>query len=303
MAFGDRLGDTHPLPLVVALALHTLSLIVRARVWRSILRSAFPARSITTAGTFWAYAAGVGANAIAPFRSGDLVRIYAIRRMLPGVSVATIVSTLLAETMFGLVIVIGLAGWALSSGGVPPLVSLPDAKAFEFGFYARHPLLIAAALLIFIALGLVGLRIAEHRVRALSQQVADGFRVIRPPSAFIKTVALPQLADWALRAATAYALLSAFGINASLHAAVLVLVVDSVATALPFTPGGAGAQQALLAFALSGLANQPQILAFSIGQQAAITLANIVLGVVALLRVFGHVRIRRLRHEAAAPPA
>ena len=297
-AFGDRLGDTHPLPLVAALVFHTVSLMVRARVWRGILRSAFPGRPLSVAGAFWAYAAGVGANALAPMRGGDVVRIYAVRRLLPGASVATIVATLLAESIFGLVVVVALAAWAVSSGGLPPLVQLPDAKAFEFSFYAAHPVLVAAAAVALVAAGLVALRLAEHRVRALSAHIADGFRVVHPPRRFVRVVALPQLLDWVLRAATAYALLAAFGIHASVRAAILVLVVDSVATAIPFTPGGAGAQQALLAFALGATASQSQILAFSVGNQAVITIANLVLGIVALLRVFGHLDLGRLRREA-----
>jgi uncharacterized membrane protein YbhN (UPF0104 family) len=299
VAFGDRLGDTHPLPLVAALAFHTLSLIVRARVWRGILRSAFPGRALGAADAFWAYAAGVGANALAPMRGGDVVRVYAVRRLIPGASVATIVATLLAESIFGLVVVAALAAWAVSSGGLPPLVQLPDAKAFEFSYYAAHPVLVAAAALALIVAGLVLLRLAERRARELSAHIAAGFRVIRPARRFLRIVAAPQVVDWIIRGATAYSLLAAFGIHASVRAAILVLVVDSVATAIPFTPGGAGAQQALLAFALGATASQSQILAFSVGNQAVITLANIALGIVALVRVFGHLDLRRLRREAA----
>src|SRR5436190_16787309 len=89
-AFGDRLGDTRLLPLAIALLLHLLSLLVRSGVWCGILRAAFPERRVALLPTVWAYLAGVGANAIAPLRSGDLVRIYAIRRELHGASVATI---------------------------------------------------------------------------------------------------------------------------------------------------------------------------------------------------------------------
>jgi uncharacterized membrane protein YbhN (UPF0104 family) len=293
-ALGDRLGDTRPLPLVIALSLHTISLAVRARVWRNILRSAFPGRAISTSGAFWAYVAGVGANAIAPIRGGDIVRIHAARRLIPGASIATIVSTLVAEMVFGLFVVIALGVWAVSSGGLPPLVQLHDAKAFEFSFYADHARLVLVATLALAVVGVVALRAAEHRVRALSRHVAAGFRVLRTPTMFIRVVALPQSADWVLRAATAYAMLTAFHVQASVHTALLVLVVDSVATAIPFTPGGGGAQQALLAFALGGSASQGQILAFSVGQQAAITFANIILGILALLKIFGHMRTRRL---------
>ena len=292
-ALGDRLGDTRPLPLAIALALHTLSLAVRARVWRNILRSAFPGRAVSTSGVFWAYLAGVGANAIAPIRGGDIVRIQAARRLIPGASIATVVSTLVAETIFGLVVIVGLGMWAVWSGGLPPLVHLHDAKAFEFSFYADHAWPVLLAALALVAMIAVVLRAAAGRARELTRHVAAGFRVLRTPTTFIRVVALPQSADWVLRGATAYAMLTAFNIHPSVHATVLVLVVDSVATAIPFTPGGGGAQQALLAFALAGMASQGKILAFSLGQQAVITAANIVLGIVALLKIFGHVRTRR----------
>lgn len=299
-AFGDRLGDIHLLPLVLALVLHTTSLGVRSRVWRDILRFAFPGRVVRTGDAFWTYLAGVGASTIAPLRSGDVVRVYAARRLIPGASVATIISTLVAETVFGLFVVVGLVTWAVASGGLPPLVKLPDARAFEFSFYSNHLWLVIGATIVLAVLGAIGLRLAEHRVRSLSRQLADGFRILESPTAFARRVALPQLVDWVLRTATAFAMLAAFGISPSVRSAVLVLVVDSVSTAIPFTPGGAGTQQALLAFALAGTASQGQILAFSVGQQLVITVANIVLGIIALLRVFGHFRIGRLHREAAS---
>ena len=181
-AFGDRLGDIHLLPSVLALVLHTASLGVRARVWRDILRYAFPSRVISTAGTFWAYVAGVGASTIAPLRSGDVVRVYAARRLVPGASIATIISTLIAETVFGLFVVVALATWAVSSGGLPPLVKLPDARAFEFSFYANHVWLVVGATIVLASLGAFALRLAEHRVRSLSRQLADGFRVLESPA-------------------------------------------------------------------------------------------------------------------------
>ena len=53
----------------LALVLHTASLGVRARVWRDILRFAFPSRVVSTGDAFWAYLAGVGASTIAPLRA------------------------------------------------------------------------------------------------------------------------------------------------------------------------------------------------------------------------------------------
>ena len=300
-AFLDHLGDTRLLPLLIGLGLHSISLAVRARVWRNILRSAFPGRRVATGASFWAYMAGIGANAIAPFRGGDVVRVYAARRLLPGASVATIISTLVAETLFGLVVVAGLATWAITSGGLPPMMKLPDAKAFEFSFYARHLWLVVGTEVLLGILAVVALRLAQRRVRALSRHIAAGFRVLNPPRAFLHVVALPQLVDWLLRGATAYAMLDAFGVHPTVRSAVLVLVIDSIATAVPIAPGGVGTQQALLAFVLAGTASQSQIFAYSVGQQAVITVANVAVGVVAMLRIFGSARVRNLHRTAQSP--
>ena len=115
-AYGDHFGDTRLLPLAIALVLHLFSLLIRSGVWCGILRAAFPDREVKLRPTVWAYLAGAGANAIAPLRGGDLVRISAIRRHLPGASLATIISTLVAETVFGVVMVVAMATATVSLG-------------------------------------------------------------------------------------------------------------------------------------------------------------------------------------------
>ena len=57
---------------------------------------------------------------------------------------------------------------------------------------------------------------------------------------------------------------------------------------LPFTPGGAGTQQAILVFALSGAAASSTILAFSFGQQLVITIVNVAIGFGAILLMLGN---------------
>ena len=161
-------------------------------------------------------------------------------------------------------------------GWLPPIVHLPDARAFEFSFYARHAGLVA------IALGVARRRV--HRSAPSGRcticagsgtRVTAGLRILRSPGRFARVVAAPQLVDWALRVGVAYAMLAAFGIPPALRYAVLVVVIDSVSTALPVTPGGVGAQQGLLVFALAGVATSGQVLAFSIGVQAVIVAFNI----------------------------
>ena len=300
-AYGDRFGDTHLLPLAIALLLHLASLMVRAGVWRGILAAAFPDRRVGMRSAAWSYLAGVGANVVAPFRGGDVVRIVAIRRELGGdASVTTIVSTLVAETAFGAVVIAAMVAATVGLGWLPPIVHLPDAKAFEFSFYARHWLLVAIALA-GVALAVVAsAEWAARHLRGFWQRATAGLRILRSPGRFARVVAGPQLVDWVLRVGTAYALLAAFGIPTAVRYAVLAVVIDSVSTALPFTPGGVGAQQGLLVFGLGGAASSGQVMAYSIGAQAVILAFNVVLGMVALFVLFGHVRFHALHREASA---
>ena len=140
-----------------------------------------------------------------------------------------------------------------------------------------------------------------HHVIGFWRRVVQGLWILRTPSRFIRVVAAPQLIDWALRICVAYALLAAFGIPAAIRYAVLVVVIDSISTALPFTPGGVGAQQGLLVLGLAGVAGSGQLMAYSIGAQAVIVTFNFVLGVIAVFMLFGHVRISAVRRAAHAP--
>lgn len=297
-AYSDHFGDTRLLPLAIALGLHLLSLLIRSGVWCGILRAAFPEREVKLRPTVWAYLAGAGANAVAPLRGGDLVRISAIRRHLPGASLATIISTLVAETVFGVVMVVAMATATVSLGWLPPLVQLPNGQAFEFSFYARNATSVALALGLLALVTVLLAKWAAHHLLGVWRRLAQGLRILRSPGRFARVVALPQLVDWTLRVGTAYALLAAFGLPTAVRYALLVVVVDSVSTALPFTPGGIGAQQGLLVFALGGAATSSQVLAFSIGAQAVILAFNVVLGLIAVFALFGHVRVGSLHHDA-----
>ena len=91
----------------------------------------------------------------------------------------------------------------------------------------------------------------------------------------------------------------AFRIPAAFTTALVVLVVGSLATMLPITPGGAGAQQALLVLVLGHAASTSRILAYSVGAQLSTTLLNAMAGAIALLATFGTLRLHAVRRRAA----
>ena len=81
-------------------------------------------------------------------------------------------------------------------------------------------------------------------------------------------------------------LLEAFNVGGSVRNVLLVLGVNAVAALVPFTPGGAGVQQALLAKVFSGTAAGATVAAYSVGQQIAIAALTFGIGFLALIQIF-----------------
>jgi glycosyltransferase 2 family protein len=73
----------------------------------------------------------------------------------------------------------------------------------------------------------------------------------------------------------------------------LVMSVQTISTLLPLTPGGAGAQQALLVATLEG-PGPIAVLTYSVGQQIAVAAWTVVLGAIALIVIFRTTDWRRL---------
>jgi hypothetical protein len=62
--------------------------------------------------------------------------------------------------------------------------------------------------------------------------------------------------------------------------------VNAVAALVPFTPGGAGVQQALLAKVFAGTAAGATVAAYSVGQQIAIAATTFGIGFAAIFYIF-----------------
>ena len=120
--------------LLLAVLFTVLNLLLRASAWRNILIAARPGERFRWRTVTGAYLAGVGVNAVVPARGGDLVKLYLVHRSVPKTPYATIVSTLLAETLFDMVIGPLLLLWAFSRGLIPGAPALSSGKlgAFEW---------------------------------------------------------------------------------------------------------------------------------------------------------------------------
>jgi glycosyltransferase 2 family protein len=294
--FGDDLAAVKWQYLAIALALHLLKLVFRAVAWRTILRASYPDQRVGFWPAFGAYAAGVGINSVAPARGGDVVKLYLIKHRIPDSSYATLTPTLLVETLADFVIATALIVWALAIGALPAHEVYSRLPSVDWGFFIRHREETTAALFILAAIGLFAFFHFAQRGSELRQRVARGFAVLHQPRRFAFGVVLPQLGSWVLRIASMYYFLLAFGVNATVHNALLAQVVDSLATLFPATPGGAGTKQGLIVFLFAGEAvDKSLLLAFSVGMNVALVVFNLIVGLTALFLMARTLRWKRIK--------
>jgi hypothetical protein len=143
------------------------------------------------------------------------------------------------------------------------------------------PLPIVAAAVVVTAVG-IALWLRPRRARSLLAHLAQGAAILRTPGRYLHSVLPLQLGAWACRVGVAFLVLAAFGIEASLATAAVVVVCNGLSTAVP-VPGGVGTQQVLTAYALRGVVPLAGAISFSVGMQVGITVVNTLVGMVALM--------------------
>ena len=292
-AFLDQLGSVDVLPLALAIGCHLLKMACTSRAWRNVLAAAYPESRVPWRSIYGAYLAGVGINAIIPARAGDAVRIVLAHRAIPGSTYTTVVSSTLVLSFFDMFAATMLLVWAVSLGELPGLDVLPRLRSFDFAWLFARPLLFDLALAgALVAIGIVAFWIAGH-VANFRERVSQAFRVMSPPTRYLRRVAIWQAADWSLRLATIWFLLAAFNIPQTIENAGLVQVSSSLATLFPITPAGVGTEQAFLLYVLSGVASASVLLAFSVGAKLTLTLTNVVAGFTAIALTLRTVRFKK----------
>jgi uncharacterized membrane protein YbhN (UPF0104 family) len=290
--FATHLADVKLGPLAVALLLHSINLLLRTGAWYSILRAAYPGVKYRYRSCAGAYLAGVGVNAIAPARGGDLVKIFLTRTRLEGSTTPTILASLLVETLIDAVLGIIILGYALTQHVLPRVPELPSLPAFEWSWAVANPTVTAIIATFILLAAIITARRLHIAGKAFAARVRQGFTILRNPRRYALTVAAPQLVGWVCRVGAAAAFLEAFGIPGTLRNALLVMVVGSLTTLLPVTPGGVGTQQALIVVVLGGAATDSQLLSFSVGAQAAVMISNALIGGIALVLMLRTLSLR-----------
>jgi glycosyltransferase 2 family protein len=287
--------------LGLALLCHVVKLLFRARAWQNIVRASYPEGGLKYRTALGAYVAGVGVNSIARARGGDLIKLYLVKHRMDEARYPTLGATLVVETVFDFFVAGGLMIWALAIGVLPTHQVYSRIPTVDWKFFLRHEKGSLIGLAILLVAGVVLILWARQRVDAFWERVRLGFAILGDRRAFVLGVLVPQAISWAFRLATLYFFLQAFGVHASIHNALLAQVVDSLATLFPATPGGAGTKQGLIVYLFRGSAiSTTLLLAFSVGMNIALTVANLLLGLIAIGLMAKTLSFKKLRHRASA---
>jgi uncharacterized membrane protein YbhN (UPF0104 family) len=299
-SFWDFLSDIAILPLAAAIGCHLVKLACTSRAWRNVLAAAYPEEPVRWPPILAAYVSGVGVNAILPARGGDVVRIYLAHRAIPGSSYTTVVSSTAVLTFVDITLATFVFVWALTQGVLPSLDALSRLPSFDYSWAVEDGVIRPGALLILVAVVGGGALLLRRYWNALRDRVAQAFAVLDPPTRYLRTVAVWQLADWGLRFTAIWFFLGAFGIHQSVGNVLLAQAATSLASLVPATPGGIGTEQALLVYAFRGAdVARSTLLAFSVGMRLTITVVNVIVGFTAIFLTLGTVRFRRAVTEAS----
>ncbi|MGI8479989.1 MAG: lysylphosphatidylglycerol synthase transmembrane domain-containing protein [Gaiellaceae bacterium] len=285
--------------IVLAFLLNVASTLFRALSWSLTISQALPPQhQPRLIQVFSSFGVGLLANAIVPGRLGELARVATLRRHLPGAPSGTsaiLVGTVFAHRLFDLVPATMLVVWVLLTAEVPhwAVTALLSVVAVGFALFtvawisARQQQRSVAH-----DLQAVG------TIRHLLEMARQGLSVLKAPVPLAGAILL-QCLGWVLQLMAVWVTMQAFGIDAPLPAAGLVLVLMNVATIVPLWPGNFGLVQAAVALPLRnyGVAYATGF-AFGLALQAIEIACGVALGLLALAREGISVAVlRRMRDE------
>jgi uncharacterized membrane protein YbhN (UPF0104 family) len=303
-SFGDAVGDFADSiaslkwgPLLLGLLAFTAYLTLRARAFFHILRAAYPGERFRFRQVWGAYIAAYGFNGVVPARGGDVIKLFLTKTSVPNSTYPAVGAGMLVENVFDATMAVFILTFAFTQGAFPKPPDFSQIPAFDLQFLASHPRFTLFLLTALAFLALVGFALLSARVRAFWARVRQGLTILRDRRRYLREVWLVQFAGWLCRFTAFWFLLEAFGVGGSVQNVLLVLGVNAVAAVVPFTPGGAGVQQALLVKVFAGTATGATVAAYSVGQQIAIAGWTLAIGFAALVFIF---RFRSFKEVLAA---
>jgi uncharacterized protein (TIRG00374 family) len=313
--FFSALAAVHWPALLLGMLFFGLNLTFRSRAFFNSLRAAYPAVRFQWRRIWGAYWAAVGFNNVVPARGGDIIKLFLTRSSIPGSRYPTVASAFFVESIFDATVGVLVLIFAFTQDVFPKPPDFSKLSSFDISYLAEHFRLTLFLITALAVLALVAFAVLSTRVQAFWARVRQGLTILSDRPRYFREVASLQACGWLCRFAAFWFLLDAFRVGGSVNKVLLVFAVNQVAGAVPFTPGGAGVQQALLVKVFASSAPTTVVAAYSVGQQIAIAAFTASVGLAAVVfifrfRSFGEVihagrasrDAEREAEQAAAPP-
>jgi len=284
--FAD-LAAVHWPALLLGLVFFGLNLTLRSRAFFNSLRAAYPAVAFQWRRVWGAYFAAVGFNNIVPARGGEIIKLFLTRSSISGSRYPTVAAAFFVEAIFDLGVGALVLMFAFTQGVFPKPPDFSKLSSFDISYLAEHFRLTLFLITALAVLGLLAFALLSVRLQAFWVRVRQGMTILSDRRRYLREVVALQAVAWMCRFAAFWLLLDAFRVGGSVKGVLLVFAVNEVAGLVPFTPGGAGVQQALLVkvFATSG-ASTAVVAAYSVGQQLAVAAFTALVGLGAIVFIF-----------------
>ena len=170
------------------------------------------------------------------------------------------------------------------------------------GLFASHPVLVPIVVVVAIAVVVLLWPRLKPRLLTIWHGAKQGAAIFRDWRRYAKEVALPSGASFGCRIGVNIVFMAAFHIPVTAFTVFLVASSHMLSQVFAITPGGVGQTQALDVATLRRYASTDDIAAFSITQDAVITLWNVVLGLAVMLWAFGYGQVKQLLSRSQKHP-
>lgn len=195
-------------------------------------------------------------NAVAPMRSGDAYKVFALSRTdwRGGLPVAAAASFMLAERLADNLMLFAAVGWAESA------LLIQTVEKVARGI--RDNGLLAAGILVGLAVALgIAFRVFRKKLQAVQQKLAEFVRhfgkLMVSPSFMACLVAC--FATWMLEAGSMGIMARGIGVELTLAQAISAIFMLNLGLAVPVTVANVGLFEASLAFGLSRFGVDPAV--------------------------------------------
>jgi phosphatidyl-myo-inositol alpha-mannosyltransferase len=310
--------------VAAAVLLMAAAFLARSESWHTAIREALPDERIGRAVVTRALLIGMAGSSVAPGRLGEAARAWLIARRAGRLrdALATVVGTLLSQTLLNLLAlvilsVIALAGSAIPGARTESIILTALVPAICVVVLVGGPALLARSRALRPGrLGRVGwvgrVGSISDWIHAQLVDVRQGLVVFRRPGPAVHSTAF-QLLAWAFQWGACYAVLLAFGLQqrAGIAAAAAVLVAVNITAILPVTPSSVGVFQAACIAVLApfgihageGLAYGLVLQAVEIGCALAMGLPALLVEGVSIAELRAHAGTSRRAPDPGRPMA